>query len=1146
MRFDSLRLPRYGHFTDLRLDFPAAGTDFHLLYGPNEAGKSTLLRGICDLLYEIPRQSSDNFIHKHADLRLAADLRSRDGRTLTIQRVKKNKQTLLDAEGSPLPDDTLQTWLGLVGREHFTTMFGLASDDLVRGGKEMLEGKGDLGKALFSASLGGTPVHKILEALKLEARTLYAGNGRARLRQSRDAHAEEVRQARAHLTRAEDWETAGQELADARKSQAEIEQQQAAVRNRIDWLQRCLDALPTLGRWQAKMEELAAMTAVPQVPPGFVADVRATIQGSRQNSLELHQREDEIARLAIELAACQPRTEVLEREAEIESLHQALGAHRDLCKRLSARQAELALLEPGLRADMRDLALDGDVGSLETRRLSAPEFATVKELSSGLATLMRKQEAANTALRDRDMAVGQLRSKLAQLAARDVSKVREALTLSSDAVEARRTLDAVEADCAKAGREVQSQHRLLRGAPSDLAATDALAMPLKAATAALQGARETLLRAAGDAAKDHTEAVKKRDKLQRELDSLQAGGRLPSADDLTSARGQRQDVWLRLVNVLGDAKAGTVFAREHEQAQQRADDLADALHEHAEDAAKAAHLRTSITEAEQNVSAAALRMQEAARTQAEWQGSWCALWQAAGLEPGTPEEMAEWREEWLEFRRRFEFWQSLLADVAKRKAAIAEGGKCLAEALGREASRPFMVLLDEARRLIMEADKDEGARAALTQQLADAVAQHDQAEKEHAVLTKALIATTEAWQARCRDLHLGADLNPEAGLALIEQRRALVARFDHWKLTGTEASQMQMDVRTFEGHASALAHDFKLEPGSTETLVAALWRLLGEARDVAYKHRSITGQLETAKVKLHDQRLAVEAAEASLAVLCQLAQVADEAALEASLPSIETQERLQAECRQLREALHGPARGEALDTFIDRVKAENRDTLAGDKKALEDELAALTARRDTVLEQALEAAQRKALLERAGDAAAEHRQKAESHAAALRTDAARYVRLRLATHFLEQQIERFRAENQGPLLTRASTLFQAMTRGRFEGLTAEFADDDSQVLMGRRGGRLVPVEGMSEGSRDQLYLSLRFAAIERHIENHEPLPLILDDLLMTFDDGRTMAILPLLVELSKKTQVLLFTHHEHLIELCRKALGAGEFVVHRL
>jgi uncharacterized protein YhaN len=72
------------------------------------------------------------------------------------------------------------------------------------------------------------------------------------------------------------------------------------------------------------------------------------------------------------------------------------------------------------------------------------------------------------------------------------------------------------------------------------------------------------------------------------------------------------------------------------------------------------------------------------------------------------------------------------------------------------------------------------------------------------------------------------------------------------------------------------------------------------------------------------------------------------------------------------------------------------------------------------------------------------------------------------------------------------------------------------------------------------------AALDRYLEEHEPIPLILDDLLITFDNERAKAILPQLGSLAKRTQIFLFTHHEHLIELCRETLGISHYHLHQL
>ena len=60
------------------------------------------------------------------------------------------------------------------------------------------------------------------------------------------------------------------------------------------------------------------------------------------------------------------------------------------------------------------------------------------------------------------------------------------------------------------------------------------------------------------------------------------------------------------------------------------------------------------------------------------------------------------------------------------------------------------------------------------------------------------------------------------------------------------------------------------------------------------------------------------------------------------------------------------------------------------------------------------------------------------------------------------------------------------------------------------------------------------------------MPLVLDDVLIQLDDHRASAALTVLAEVSRKMQVLFFTHHARLVELARKAVADGELVVHEL
>ena len=82
----------------------------------------------------------------------------------------------------------------------------------------------------------------------------------------------------------------------------------------------------------------------------------------------------------------------------------------------------------------------------------------------------------------------------------------------------------------------------------------------------------------------------------------------------------------------------------------------------------------------------------------------------------------------------------------------------------------------------------------------------------------------------------------------------------------------------------------------------------------------------------------------------------------------------------------------------------------------------------------------------------------------------------------------------------------------------------------------VALAGMSDGTQDQLYLSLRLASLEKFAADGEPLPLLVDDALVNFDDARARAALRVLEALSASTQVIFFTHHQHMVHLATGAV----------
>ncbi|MEZ5599737.1 MAG: AAA family ATPase [Candidatus Competibacteraceae bacterium] len=87
MKIEHLYLKAFGAFSERRLDF-TGGPDFHVIYGPNEAGKSTTLRALIGLLFGIEERTADDFVHSKPNLRIGAALATADAGRLAIMRRK--------------------------------------------------------------------------------------------------------------------------------------------------------------------------------------------------------------------------------------------------------------------------------------------------------------------------------------------------------------------------------------------------------------------------------------------------------------------------------------------------------------------------------------------------------------------------------------------------------------------------------------------------------------------------------------------------------------------------------------------------------------------------------------------------------------------------------------------------------------------------------------------------------------------------------------------------------------------------------------------------------------------------------------------------------------------------------------------------
>ena len=1171
MRFLSLDLIAYGPFTNASLDFSTPERAMHVIYGPNEAGKSTTLRAVTGLLYGIPKHTPDAHVHKMPELRVGARLIDAHGATLHMIRRKGNVNTLLDPAGGPVDEAALKRMLGGVSEELFGQMFGLNHGTLRHGGEALLAGKGNLGESLFGAGLGGGGLRQLLDELKKEAEDLFTPQATKRpLNEAIRALSDAQKKAKEASLPPEVWIKQKQGLEEALAERGRIEAKTRELQAQQNRLRRAKRALPLLAKRRLLLERRAALGEVIELGARAAQDREEALRQIQEAAAQVERLGLEIGELEAKRAGLKIPHALLEQEEIVEDLQNRLGGHRKAMADLPRLRAELDFAQHEARTTLRRLHREVPLEKVEALRVDAASQARIKKLSLRPAALEEKRRGARRAQEDAERKLADLGEKLGDLpAARDPSALRRAVS------RAQRQGD-LEARLRRAAGEEQ---RLEGVAEGRLKALGLWSGPL----AALKGLPVPPLESVDRAAEEWAGIEKQRERLddeiegierrrldlERGIDELQRGGAVPTEEELEAARARRDEAWERIREALDRAsKARASVAEGFEARVREADAISDRLRREAARVAKLAGLLAERGATEKRAAAAVIERARVAGLFKDAAERWVGLWKTCGLEPLSPAEMRGWLAR-----------HAALVSLSEQKAAaaleretlarhIADHREELVEALAavgelpegrsgrRSAAREAAGEIDLAA-LIAHADgaaasleKIAQRRVEIEQGLVTLTKERERLARERAEGDEELLAWKTAWGKAVEPLGLGEDASAEEATAILDELSELFRKVDEIKKTLVRVETMEHDAGQFEADVEAMAreHAPELVGEPADQAAAQIIKRYQQGVNDRTERDQLDRELKDRKKRLDEQRQRKLGGEARLAELMRAAGAADLAALEAAERRSSEAEAIARGLKEAEEQLVQAGEGAGLKELIQETAGVDADRLAADIEEVEARLAKVEEQRR---QNDMHIGGVKAGLDHLGGVslAAEAAAEAQECLARVRAYAERYLRARLAELVLGREIERYRERNQGPILTRASELFRRLTLGAFAGLKAGYDEKDVAVLKCVRnnaGASELLVSDLSDGTRDQLFLSLRLASLERYAETNEPMPLIVDDILVHFDDERSHATLEVLGSIAERTQVLFFTHHARLVELARRAVPEGRLVEHRL
>ena len=435
-----------------------------------------------------------------------------------------------------------------------------------------------------------------------------------------------------------------------------------------------------------------------------------------------------------------------------------------------------------------------------------------------------------------------------------------------------------------------------------------------------------------------------------------------------------------------------------------------------------------------------------------------------------------------------------------------------------EAVRTQLGIWDSANARLEEASRRQGAQE---RRLADALQDQESAAASDQ-------EAQQEWRQWLRDRQLDEALTPEGMTVLLARIDTVLGLLTETRRMRGRVAAIEEDIEKFQqkveplaaAHAIPFARDNLGQTAfAADTLIDRMNRA-GEVR--SHRDTALEQRLRTAQQEL-DDFLAVGG-------------TADPEDFRLRARTHETRLELQRQRNELvrrLELLSGP--GEKFNAFRERLAGtdqiqlteasgrveeqareveERRSGLEQERGRIDHELEQLTGEEESSRLRA----QRETLLEQLKDSARE------------------WSRLTLAEELLEKTRQKFETERQPRVVQHAQEFFSHITGQRYSRLFVPIGER-TVTVMDVTGGAKRPHE-LSRGTREQLYLALRFGLVREFGEHAEHLPVVVDEVLVNFDPDRARLAAEAFATLSETNQVLVFTCHPGTADLFADAARA--------
>jgi uncharacterized protein YhaN len=151
-----------------------------------------------------------------------------------------------------------------------------------------------------------------------------------------------------------------------------------------------------------------------------------------------------------------------------------------------------------------------------------------------------------------------------------------------------------------------------------------------------------------------------------------------------------------------------------------------------------------------------------------------------------------------------------------------------------------------------------------------------------------------------------------------------------------------------------------------------------------------------------------------------------------------------------------------------------------------------------------------------------------------------WAALVIAQEILNKAIEIYEKERQPAVIIEAQSFFTNFTAERYKRIYSPL--DSADIFVEDRDGKVKGIDQLSKGTKEQLYLALRFGFIRYFGKQSEAIPIVFDEILVNFDPVRSQNAGNAIRELAATNQILFFTCHPDTVKILTDASPEAQVI----